>query len=47
LSKSQTLNHDWPELGLKRAKLGPNGEETWFSRAVSGITYCLYIITNN
>jgi len=28
LRKSQTLNHDWPEQDLKRAKLGPNGEET-------------------
>jgi len=28
---------DWPALGHRKAKLGPNGEKMWFSRAGSSI----------
>jgi len=27
--------------------LGQNKDKTWFSRAVSGITWCLFIIAAN
>jgi len=42
LTKSQTFKPNWFELGLMRAEYGPNGEKTWFSRAVSGL-YGVYI----
>jgi len=38
LTKSQTFNPDWPELGHTRAERDPNGEKTWFSRAEINIT---------
>jgi len=38
LTNSQIFSPIWPELGLIRAELGPNGEKIWFSRTRRSIT---------
>jgi len=47
LTKSQTFNPTWPEIGLIIAELEPKGEKVWFSRAIRGITLVQCIITTN
>jgi len=38
LSNSQIFSPVWPEVGLIRTELGPNGEKTSFSRTRRSIT---------
>jgi len=42
-NQKSNFRPDWSELGLIRPELAPNGEKTWFLRAVCGIIFYVQV----